>query len=54
MARLLDAIAAGAPLGEALAASIADEDEGTQAHVTHSFRDWVSGDVFTAVELPDS
>ena len=54
MARLLDAIAAGAPLGAALAASIADEDEGTQAHVTHSFRDWVSGDVFTAVELPDS
>jgi hypothetical protein len=54
MARLLEAIVGGAPLGEALAASIADEDEGTQAHVTHSFQDWVGGGVFTAVELPDS
>jgi hypothetical protein len=53
MARLLEAIAAGAPLGEALAASMADEDEGTQARVTHWFRDWVGGGVFTAVELLD-
>jgi hypothetical protein len=55
MARLLEAIVAGAPLGEALDTSISDEDEdeGTQAHVTHWFRDWVGGGVFTAVELPE-
>ncbi len=53
MTRLLETIVAGAPLGEALASSISDEDEGTQAHVTHWFRDWVSGGVFTAVELPE-
>ena len=53
MARLLETMVAGAPLGEALATSISEEDEGTQAHVTHWFRDWVSGGVFTAVELPE-
>ena len=53
MARLLEAIVAGVPLGEALATSIAETDEGTQASVTQWFREWVAGDVFTAVELPD-
>jgi hypothetical protein len=52
MARLLQSIVSGAPLGEALATSISDEDEGTQTDVTHWFRDWVGGGVFTAVELP--
>jgi hypothetical protein len=52
MARLLESIAGGAPLGEALATSISDEDEGTQTDVTRWFRDWVGGGVFTAVELP--
>jgi hypothetical protein len=52
MARLLDAIVSGIPLGEALTDSIADADEGTQASVTHWFREWVAGGVFTAVELP--
>lgn len=52
MARLLEAIAIGTPLGEALARAITDEDEGTQANVTHWFRDWVSSEVFTALVLP--
>jgi hypothetical protein len=52
MARLLETIVSGAPLGEALATSMADEDEGTQAQVTRWFRDWVGGGVFTSVELP--
>jgi len=52
MARLLEAITRGAPLGEALAAAISDEDEGAQANVTHWFRDWVGGGVFTSVQLP--
>ena len=53
MARLLEAIVAGAPLGEALETSISSEDEGTQAHVMHWFQDWVGSGVFTAVELPE-
>ena len=52
MARLLETIVSGVPLGEALAASMAETDEGAQASVTQWFREWVAGDVFTAVELP--
>ncbi len=50
---LLAALVAGAPLGEALATAITDEDEGTEANVTRWFRDWVSEGVFTAVDLPE-
>jgi hypothetical protein len=53
MRRLLAALVAGAPLGEALATAITDEDEGTEANVTRWFRDWVSEGVFTAVDLPE-
>ncbi len=50
MAQLLGAITGGAPLGEALAASLSGEDEGTQARVTQWFQEWVASGVFTAVE----
>jgi hypothetical protein len=52
MARLLEAIGAGSPLGEALASSVGGEDPGAQASVTRWFQEWVSQGVFTAVELP--
>jgi hypothetical protein len=52
MARLLEAIGAGSPLGEALASSVGGEDPGAQASVTRWFQEWVSSGVFTAVELP--
>jgi hypothetical protein len=51
MARLLETIVAGAPLGEALETSISDEDEETQAQVMSWFQDWVGAGVFTAVDL---
>jgi hypothetical protein len=53
MARLLEAIVSGIALGEALATSMVEADEGAQASVTQWFREWVAADVFTAVELPD-
>jgi hypothetical protein len=53
MARLLEAIAGGVPLGEALVATVSGEDEGVQASVTRWFQDWVASGVFTAVDLPD-
>jgi hypothetical protein len=53
MARLLEALASRVPLGEALRAAMADEDEGTQTSVTRWFQEWVASGVFTAVELPD-
>jgi hypothetical protein len=53
MARLLEAIARGAPLGEALATSLSGEDEATQARVTQWFQEWVGSGVFAALELSD-
>jgi hypothetical protein len=50
MARLLEAIVGGAPLGEALVTSLSGDDEGTQASVTQWFQEWVANGVFTAVE----
>jgi hypothetical protein len=52
MARLLEAIAAGSPLGEALANSVESDDVAAQASVTRWFQEWVSNGVFTALELP--
>jgi hypothetical protein len=52
MARLLEAIQGGSPLGAALASSIESEDTAVQASITRWFQEWVSGGVFTAVELP--
>jgi anti-sigma factor RsiW len=69
MAGLLEAIVSGVGLGAALTASIARTGEGvdaeaspvvdaeaspvTEANVTQWFREWVSGGVFTALELPE-
>jgi hypothetical protein len=61
MAGLLEAIISGVGLGAALTASIAGTDDGvdaeaspvTEANVTQWFREWVSGGVFTALELPE-
>ncbi len=54
MARLLQTIVDGAPLGAALESSIPDEDEESQAQVMRWFQDWVRADVFTAVDLPET
>jgi hypothetical protein len=50
MARLLHALAGGAPLGEALAAAVPASDEGAEAEVSRWFREWVEDGVFTAID----
>jgi hypothetical protein len=52
MVRLLDALVSRVPLGDALAASIEEADEASEAGITRWFQRWVADGVFTSLELP--
>jgi hypothetical protein len=49
MARLLDAILGGSPLGDALAIAASEGEGSAPADVTAWFKDWVAGGVFSDV-----